>query len=76
MNDSIPFDCPYDATTGLNDFRGQDDCFYYSDFERHCWCNFSRQVDDCEDTLEDGFIDYIDVAFCAYAQNENLWMPG
>lgn len=69
-------DCPYDTLTETNDFGDISDCFSYSEFQQHCWCNFSIQIEDCVNTLEDGYVNYIDLAFCKYASNENLWIPG
>ena len=39
------------------------DCADHKQFERECWCEFSTHY--CEDSLEDGFVDYLDIAFCA-----------
>ena len=60
----------------FRDFNGTHDCNDFSLYKQECWCDFSWQIPECEETLEDGFVDYLDLAFCTYAQNESLWIHG
>ena len=58
--------CPFED--GTNNFPDNiTDCSDYLGYEQSCWCNFSLTVSACSDTLEDGYVDYINLAFCNYA---------